>query len=238
MSPSKRHDPAADGWAFPRGGAQRIADVLADDLRAHGGAIETRQHVTTLDGLDWGDPAAGDVLLLDTTPRLALTHPGIPARYAKAIRRYRYGAAAAKVDFALDGPVPWAHPDVAQAPTVERSAIEATATSGPPVAIVPSGAYAVMRAADLLLEEHDDREGEHDQQVLEDVLERRQLRELGHEVDQAHEHDAEEHLHGPRAADQEQQVVDHDRDEEDVERVAPGEELEEALAELARGGMT
>ncbi|MFB8146850.1 phytoene desaturase family protein [Microbacterium sp. NPDC056003] len=124
------HAHAADGWAFPRGGAQRIADVLADDLRAHGGAIETGQYVTTLEGLDWGDPAAGDVLLLDTTPRLALTHPDIPARYAKAIRRYRYGAAAAKVDFALDGPVPWAHPAVAHAPTVHlggtRAEVEAS----------------------------------------------------------------------------------------------------------------
>ena len=32
--------------------------------------------------------------------------------------RYRYGPAAAKVDFALDGPIPWANRDVAHAPTV------------------------------------------------------------------------------------------------------------------------
>ena len=39
----------------------------------------------------------------------------------------------------------------------------------------------------------------------------------------------QQHLHRPRAADQEQQVVDHHRHEEDVEGVAPGEELDEAL---------
>lgn len=124
------HGHSADGWAFPRGGAQRIADALVDDLRAHGGSVETEQLVTTLADLDWGDPDAGDLLLLDTTPRLLLTHPGLPARYASAVLGYRYGQAAAKVDFALDGPVPWAHPDVALAPTVHlggtREEIEAS----------------------------------------------------------------------------------------------------------------
>ncbi len=124
------HGHSADGWAFPRGGAQAIADALVDDLRAHGGTVETGRRVETLDGLDWGDPDAGDLLLLDTTPRLLLTHPRLPSRYAAAVRRYRYGPAAAKVDFALDGPVPWANPDVALAPTVHlggtREEIEAS----------------------------------------------------------------------------------------------------------------
>jgi phytoene dehydrogenase-like protein len=124
------HAHARDGWPLPRGGAQTVADELADDVRLHGGHFETGRRVKTLEGLDWGDPAAGDLLLLDTTPRLALTHPDIPERYARAILRYRYGAAAAKVDFALDGPVPWAHPDVALSPTVHlggtRAEVEAS----------------------------------------------------------------------------------------------------------------
>lgn len=106
------------GWAYPIGGAQALPDALADDLRAHGGLIETERHVTDLAALDWGDPADGDVLLLNTSPRLVLTLPDVPADYARAIRSYRYGPAAAKVDFALDGPVPWANPDVHRAPTV------------------------------------------------------------------------------------------------------------------------
>lgn len=106
------------GWAYPRGGAQVIADALLDDLAQHGGSIETGVHVTDLRTLDWGDPARGDLLLLNTAPRLALTLPDVPARYAAALRRFRYGAAAAKVDFALDGPVPWAEPRLGAVPTV------------------------------------------------------------------------------------------------------------------------
>ncbi|MGN7861143.1 phytoene desaturase family protein [Microbacterium sp. 22303] len=108
----------AGGWAYPRGGAQRIADVLAEDLRAHGGTIRTGTRVVDLSALDWGDPHRGDLLLLNTSPRLALTLRDVPPHYARAVRAYRYGTAAAKVDFALDGPVPWANPEVALAPTV------------------------------------------------------------------------------------------------------------------------
>ncbi|MDQ4213538.1 NAD(P)/FAD-dependent oxidoreductase [Microbacterium capsulatum] len=108
----------AGGWAYPRGGAQRIADALVEDLLVHGGSIRTEEHVVDLSSLDWGDPRRGDLLLLNTAPRLALTLRDVPPGYAKAIRAYRYGAAAAKVDFALDGPVPWTNPDVALAPTV------------------------------------------------------------------------------------------------------------------------
>lgn len=112
------HGHAGAGWAYPKHGAQRIADALLDDLRAHGGQVQTERLVTSLRDLDWGDPDAGDLLLLDTSPRLVLTHPDVPAGYARAIRRYAYGPAAAKVDFALSGPIPWANPDVARSPTV------------------------------------------------------------------------------------------------------------------------
>lgn len=108
----------ADGWAYPRGGAQRIADALVADLEAHGGRVRAGEHVRDLRTLDWGDPDRGDLLVLNSSPRLALTHPGIPSGYARTLLRYRYGAAAAKVDFALDGPMPWANEFVAQSPTV------------------------------------------------------------------------------------------------------------------------
>ncbi|MET0672212.1 MAG: NAD(P)/FAD-dependent oxidoreductase [Microbacterium pygmaeum] len=124
------HGHAGAGWAYPRGGAQSIADALIADLVAHGGEIVTDAAVTTLVDLDWGDPAEGDLLLLDTSPRLVLTHPDVPAGYAGAIRRYRYGPAAAKVDFALDSPIPWSNAEVARSPTVHlggtREEVEAS----------------------------------------------------------------------------------------------------------------
>jgi phytoene dehydrogenase-like protein len=119
----------AGGWGLPLGGAQAIPDALAADLVAHGGRILTGHRVDDLASLDRGDAARGDVLLLDTAPRLALTLPDVPGRWANAIRRYRHGPGAAKVDFALDGEVPWAHPEVRRSPTVHvggpRAEIEA-----------------------------------------------------------------------------------------------------------------
>ncbi|MFB2556666.1 phytoene desaturase family protein [Herbiconiux liangxiaofengii] len=92
------------GWPIPIGGSQAIVDAMADDLRAHGGEIVTDSEVTSLDAL----PPARAVLL-DVSPRALARLAGdrLPSRFARRLERFRYGNAAAKVDFALDGPVPW-----------------------------------------------------------------------------------------------------------------------------------
>lgn len=100
------------GWGFPAGGSQVIADTLADELVSLGGRIITDAPVTSLDQV-----RGSRAVLLDTAPDLLLT-ADLPGRYRRAIRRYRYGSGVAKVDFALDGAVPWTNPDVAMAPTV------------------------------------------------------------------------------------------------------------------------
>ncbi|MCA4133747.1 NAD(P)/FAD-dependent oxidoreductase [Arthrobacter sp. M4] len=102
----------AGGWGFPAGGTQAIADALAAELKAHGGTIECDHTVTSLQELP-----RSQVTLLDTSPRLLLSGD-VPQRYARAIHRFRFGAGAAKVDFALSAPVPWTNPDVARAVTV------------------------------------------------------------------------------------------------------------------------
>lgn len=104
----------ADGWPIPIGGSQAIVDALVADLRAHGGEVVTGHEVTTLDELD------ARVVLLDVTPRALVRMAGdrMPDRYRRALSRFRYGAAVAKVDFALSAPVPWLGRDVRQAGTV------------------------------------------------------------------------------------------------------------------------
>lgn len=105
----------ARGWPIPVGGTQRIADAMADDIRAHGGTIHVDHEVTSLAEL----PRAG-ATILDVTPRalLALAGNALPSRYARAIGRFRYGNGVSKVDFALSGPVPWSNEGVRRAGTV------------------------------------------------------------------------------------------------------------------------
>ena len=103
------------GWPFPRGGSQAIADALAERLRSLGGEIETGRRVNSLREL----PRARAVLC-DVTPRqlLALGRDLLPARYRRRLERWRYGPGVFKVDYALDGPIPWRAPDATQAATV------------------------------------------------------------------------------------------------------------------------
>ncbi len=103
------------GWLMPRGGAQRLSAALAAHLRSVGGEIVTGMTVNSVDEL----PAAR-VVLCDLSPRPLLRIAGhrFPPRYYRALQRYRYGMGVFKVDWALDGPIPWRNPDCARAGTV------------------------------------------------------------------------------------------------------------------------
>jgi phytoene dehydrogenase-like protein len=102
----------AFGWGFPKGGAQRLTDALADRLRELGGEIHTELRADEL-------PAA-DVVLADVVPRELLRIAGdrLPARYVRALRGYRHGPGAFKLDWALDGPIPWRAKECRRAGTV------------------------------------------------------------------------------------------------------------------------
>jgi phytoene dehydrogenase-like protein len=103
------------GWPCPRGGAGRISAALAGYLRSIGGEIETGRRVESIDDL----PPARSVTF-DLTPRQVLRIAGreLPRRPRQALQRFRYGTAAYKVDWALDGPIPWANSACARAGTV------------------------------------------------------------------------------------------------------------------------
>ena len=99
---------------IPRGGRAAIADALVADLRHTAATVETRHPVRSPRSPRSIGVIRMPVTCCCSTPHrvCVLTHPDLPARVCPGIRRYAYGAGAAKVDFALDGPVPWAHPDV------------------------------------------------------------------------------------------------------------------------------
>lgn len=103
------------GWPSPKGGAQQIANSMAGYLRANGAEIMTGMEVHSLEQLP---PASA--ILFDTTPRQAVQIAGsrMPAGYRRALERFRYGFGAFKVDWALDGPIPWRAPECRRAGTV------------------------------------------------------------------------------------------------------------------------
>ena len=92
------------GWPVVRGGAQGLADALAAELVALGGEVVTGQRVTSLRGL----PPARSVVL-DVTPRqlVAIAGDRLTPRTRSHAERFRFGAGVFKIDWALDGPVPW-----------------------------------------------------------------------------------------------------------------------------------
>jgi phytoene dehydrogenase-like protein len=105
----------AHGWPVVRGGSQRLAEGLVAHLRSLGGEVETGRPVESLDELP---PARA--LLLDLAPRGLARVAGqrLPARYLRRLERFRYGPGVFKLDWALDGPVPWQSPDCGRAATV------------------------------------------------------------------------------------------------------------------------
>ncbi|WP_159572440.1 NAD(P)/FAD-dependent oxidoreductase [Curtobacterium sp. 18060] len=105
----------ARGWPVPIGGSQAIVDALADDLVAHGGRIVTGHEVRSL-----GDLTPAKTVLFDTSVpgMLRIAGSQIPTPKRGALRRFRFGNAAAKVDFALSDPVPWTNEALRRAGTV------------------------------------------------------------------------------------------------------------------------
>ncbi|HEY1789625.1 MAG TPA: NAD(P)/FAD-dependent oxidoreductase [Verrucomicrobiae bacterium] len=95
----------AVGWPIPRGGSQQIANALASFLKSLSGEIVTGWRVESIQEL----PKAR-MILLDLTPRqlLRLLGDEMPRGYRRRLEKFSYGPGVFKMDFALDGPIPWA----------------------------------------------------------------------------------------------------------------------------------
>jgi phytoene dehydrogenase-like protein len=108
----------AVGWPSPAGGAERLTDALVGYLRELGGEVRTGAFVEGIESahrrvtavrLDGGDRIATDLVVADVMPHALATLAGeaLPSAYRALLRRYRYGPSTVKVDWALDGPIPW-----------------------------------------------------------------------------------------------------------------------------------
>lgn len=104
-----------ENWPVARGGSRSIGRALASYFESLGGRIELGHRVERLDEL----PDA-KVVLFDTSPNQLADIAGeaLPERYKRRLGRYRYGPGVFKIDWALDGPIPWSDPNCLEASTV------------------------------------------------------------------------------------------------------------------------
>ena len=103
------------GWPLPEGGANALANALADYFVSLGGTIETNFFVSSP-----GQLPSSRAVLFDVTPRQLMQIAGhkFSALYKWQLKRYRYGVGVFKVDWALDGPIPFTAPECRKAGTV------------------------------------------------------------------------------------------------------------------------
>ncbi len=103
------------GWPLPKGGSQQIAEALASYFRSLGGHIEVDRPVRSL-----ADLPKTRVVLFDLTPKqlLGIVGDRFSYLYRKQLEHYRYGPGIFKIDWALDGPIPWANAACERAGTI------------------------------------------------------------------------------------------------------------------------
>ena len=124
------------GWPVVEGGSGRLIAAMTAELAELGGSVTTGTWIKSL-----ADLPPARAVLLDVTPRQLVELAGdrLPPGYRRALDRFRYGPGVCKVDWALDGPVPWQNEDCRRTVTIhvggtigEVARSEAAATAGVP----------------------------------------------------------------------------------------------------------
>ena len=145
----------ATGWPAAKGGSVAIIDAMASYLRSLGGEIETSRPVRSL-----RDVPPSRAVIFDVTPiQLAyIAADELPSRYLNRLGRFRYGPGVFKMDFALDGPIPWKAAECARSATVhvggtieeiaahERAVFHGTMTDKPFVLVAQQSMFDPTRA--------------------------------------------------------------------------------------------
>ena len=105
----------ATGWPAAKGGSVAIVNAMAAYLRSLGGEIRTGHLVRSLH-----DVPKSRAVLFDVSPRQLADIAGdaLPPGYVRKLRRFRFGPGVCKVDWALDGPIPWRAAECARSATV------------------------------------------------------------------------------------------------------------------------
>jgi phytoene dehydrogenase-like protein len=104
-----------ENWPVAKGGSGEISKALASYFESLGGTIVCSTKVQSENELP---PAR--VYLFDTDPvqMVNITESMLPAGYVNRLKKYRYGPGVFKLDWALDGPIPWIDPKCLEASTV------------------------------------------------------------------------------------------------------------------------
>ncbi|WP_460682634.1 phytoene desaturase family protein [Nesterenkonia populi] len=166
----------AGGWPVLRGGSQQLVDSLVEAITARGGRVESGFMVESMvearlpagrmgtrkDLRRRGWKLAGtsgslqrtadevyDVVVLDLTPAQMLRMDGLdlPGWLRRRFSRWDYGPAVVKVDYLLNGPVPWKHQEMANAGTVHLGGTAsqiAAAESAVGRGVLPGRPYVLM----------------------------------------------------------------------------------------------
>jgi len=105
----------AVGWPMPEGGAQKLSNSLGEYFMHLNGEIVTKCNINSLEELP-----VSRLILCDLMPQQVSRLAGhlLPTAYKKQLENYKYGPGSFKMDWALNGPIPWNNPDCLKAPTV------------------------------------------------------------------------------------------------------------------------
>lgn len=120
------------GFPVPQGGSGELTAALVRRLESRGGKVTCSTRVTGIDvrggravgvRTEDGDAVAAQraVLADVAAPQLyleLLDRAHVPTEVLRAIDRFEWDFSTFKVDFALDGPIPWLAPDTGRAGTV------------------------------------------------------------------------------------------------------------------------